>query len=188
MSFEEGNKDIEGALEALLFIYGEPITPAALAKILQEDEETARAGLDALDAQLMHDGRGLALLRNAGKVQLITKPEFSHLLKTIVEQEFIEPLTPAALETLSLVAYAGPISRAQIEFIRGVNSSFMLRMLLVRGLVEREPDPKRPNAYLYRSSGALLRHLGLSANTAFPDYQKYQGLIERLQTELTKKE
>ncbi len=170
-------------LEALLFIYGEPIDIKKLAKILSLSEEKVKNGLTLLEEELKRDERGLALIWDKDRVQLVTKAEFSKLLEDITKEEFTEDLTPAALETLSIVSYAGPITRADLEYIRGVNSSFILRSLLIRGLVERSPDPKRPNAYIYSASFDLLKKLGLSKTTGLPNYQKYNDLVKLLYEE-----
>lgn len=182
------NSKLISEIEALLFIYGEPLEIKKLAKILDLKEAEAKEGLGLLEEELKREERGLVLVQDKNKVQLATKPEFAKLLENITKQEFSEELTPAALETLSIIAYSGPITRADMEFIRGVNSSFTLRALLMRGLVEREVDPKRANAYLYRASFELLRHLGLSKNTDLPEYQKYKSLVEQLHQDLTVKE
>ncbi len=175
-------------LEALLFIYGEPLEPKKLAKILGVKESEVSAGLDLLKNELGRDERGLVLMEDKEKIQLVTKPEFSKLLEDITKQEFTESLTPAALETLSIIAYAGPISRADIEYIRGVNSSFIVRALLMRGLVDRSVDPKRSNTYLYSTSFELLRHLGLTKNSDLPDYSKYKELVAHMHEELQQKD
>ncbi|MBU6141565.1 SMC-Scp complex subunit ScpB [Patescibacteria group bacterium] len=175
-------------IEALLFIYGEPIDAKKLAKNLGVSEADVRTGLAALEQELTRSERGLALVEDKGKVQLVTKPAFSKMLESITKQEFSESLTPAALETLSIISYAGPISRADIEYIRGVNSSFIVRTLLMRGLVERATDPKRANSYLYSTSFELLRHLGLSKNIDLPEYQKYHDLVLHMHDELQQKD
>ncbi len=175
-------------IEALLFIYGEPIDVKKLAKNLDASEDDIRKGLAALERELARTERGLILVEDKGKVQLVTKPAFSQLLETITKQEFSESLTPATLETLSIISYAGPISRADIEYIRGVNSSFIVRTLLMRGLVERATDPKRANSYLYSTSFELLRHLGLSKNIDLPEYTKYHDLVLHMHDELQQKD
>ena len=86
------------------------------------------------------------------------------------------PLTPASLETLAIIAYLGPCNRALIEYVRGVNSTFILRSLMIRGLVERKPDPKRMNTFLYQVSFDFLRHMGLTRQGDLPDYEKYRKL------------
>lgn len=167
-------------LEALLFIYGEPIEIKKLARIFSVKEEEVKSGVAALEEELKREERGLTLVEDKGRVQLVTKPEFSKLLEDLTKEEFAEDLTPAALETLSIVSYAGPISRADLEYIRGVNSSFILRALLMRGLIEREIDPKRANAFVYTASFDLLKKLGLSKNSELPEYQKYKDLVKLL--------
>ena len=184
----EKNKELISKLEALLFIYGEPMEIKKLAKILGIKETEIQEGLSALEQELQREERGLILVRDKGKVQLVTKPVFAKLLEDITKQEFTELLTPAALETLSIIAYAGPISRADIEYIRGVNSSFIMRALLMRGLVERSVDPKRSNTYIYSTSFELLRHLGLSKNSDLPDYSKYKELVAHMREELLQKD
>ncbi len=182
------NKNLVSELEALLFIYGEPIEQKKLAKILNLKEADLKEGINLLEAELNREERGLVLVQDKNKLQLVTKPSFSKLLEEITKQEFTEALTPAALETLSIVMYSGPISRADIEYVRGVNSSFTLRALLMRGLVERDVDSKRSNAYAYKISFELLRHLGLSKNEDLPDYQKYKDLVLHLHKELENKD
>jgi len=169
---------LKAAIEALLFVYGEPFELKRLAKTLGVEPDAAGAALDALAADCEAAGRGLALVRTEKAVQLATKPAQTKLIEDFVKEEFAEALTPASLETLAIVMYAGPISRAEIEYVRGVNSTFMLRSLLLRGLVTREPDPKRANAYLYEASFDLLRQLGMGSVGDLPDAKKYRDLIE----------
>lgn len=181
------NKKLSAELEALLFIYGEPLEIKKLTKILNIKESELQEALLLLETDLNREERGLSLIQDKNKIQLATKPEFAKLLESITKQEFTELLTPAALETLSIVTYAGPITRADIEYIRGVNSSFILRSLLMRGLVEREADLKRSNAYVYKASFDLLRHLGLSKIEDLPDYQKYKEIVLNLHQKLEQK-
>ena len=177
-------------IEAVLFAYGEPISVEKLGKILSTQGGSASGGkistneletaLKDLETELSRQERGIALIKNAGKIQLATKPELTGLLEDIIKQEFTEDLTPAALETLSIIAYAGPISRADIEYIRGVNSSFTMRNLLLRGLVERTIDPKRANAYIYIDSFDLIKRLGILKVEDLPDYEKYKQMVKDL--------
>lgn len=172
-------------LEALLFIYGEPLEIKKIAKTLKAAEEEIKSAIDALEAELRSENRGLFLVRDREEIQLTTKPDFAKLLETVIKEELHENLTPAALETLSIVAYAGPLSRAELEYIRGVNSSFTLRNLLIRGLVERAPDPKRGNVFLYSPSFEFLRHVGVSQAGDLPEYEKFKTLIEKMRTSET---
>jgi segregation and condensation protein B len=167
-------------IEAVLFAYGEPISLEKLAKILNIDKKSLEPTLNNFIAELSRQERGIMLIINNGKIQLGTKPELTKLLEDIVKQEFTEDLTPAALETISIIAYIGPISRADIEYIRGVNSSFTIRNLLLRGLIERTTDPKRANAYIYSVSFDLIKRLGLPKIEDLPDYEKYKQMVKNL--------
>jgi segregation and condensation protein B len=176
-------KNMLAKLEAFLFIYGEAVEVKKLAKIFGVKEAEIESGLIQLREELKNENRGLTLIWDKNRVQLATKPEFSKLLEDITKEEFTGDLTPAGLETLAIVAYAGPISRADLEFIRGVNSSFILRSLLMRGLIEREIDPKRANAFIYSASLDILKKLGLSKAADLPDFQKYNSLVKQLYQE-----
>ena len=168
------------SIEAVLFAYGEPVTLKKLSSLTELDAETVAARLAELESRFANDAsRGLALLHRDNEFQLVTKPSFAGLVETLVKSEVQEELTPAAEETLAVVGYGGPIGRAEIDYIRGVNSSFILRSLSLRGLVDREPDPRRANAYRYSASFASLKHLGVGSARELPDYEKYHMLVEK---------
>lgn len=174
------NQNITAAIEAVLFAYGEPLGIKKIAKLLKTSEEKVKGGLDELAKDLEQENRGLKLVLNGSEVQLATKPEFISFLENFIKEEFKENLTPASLETLSLIAYFGPISRAQIDYYRGVNSSFILRSLLLRGLVDRRPDPQKSNVYLYETSFDLLKYLGISKVEELPEYEKFRTMKDEL--------
>lgn len=171
-------------IEALLFIYGEPMDFKKIAKTLKAGEAEVKEAAKALSEQLQSESRGLFLIEDKGAIQLTTKPDFAGLLESVIKEELHDALTPAALETLAIVTYAGPLSRAEIEYIRGVNSSFTLRNLLIRGLIERAPDPKRANAFLYTASMDLIKHLGIANVESLPEYSRFRELIEKLRNPL----
>ncbi len=168
--------DLESKIESLLFAYGEPLEFRKLADILGANaEEVEKAGRN-LAENLLSNKRGLRIIFSGESLQLVTAPESGPLIEKLIKGELKEELTPASLETLSIVAYLGPVPRSSVEYIRGVNSSFTLRNLMIRGLVERSPHPKRQNAYLYRPAAAFLRHLGFAEITELPDFAKYREL------------
>lgn len=167
-------------LEALLFIYGEAMSYKKLAHSLNLEEEKVKMAVEELRQVLAERRSGLMLTSDKEKVQLVTRPEFSLLIEEILKEELKEELSPASLETLSIVAYSAPISRAELEYIRGVNSSFILRNLLIRGLIERAPDPQRPNAFAYSTSINFLKFLGVSKTEDLPEYAKLSQLIQTL--------
>ena len=168
-------------LEALLFIYGEPISFKKISEVLEITEDDALKLVEDFKESLEGENRGLTLLFSEEKIQIGTKPEFSSILEKLIKKEISEDLTPASLETLALILYFSPISRSKIEYHRGVDSSFILKSLLLRGLIERYPDPKMPNAYLYVPSFNLLRHLGISKKEDLPDYEKFNELNKKFE-------
>jgi segregation and condensation protein B len=167
------------ALEALLFIHGEPLTFKKIQSVLGIE---TREELDALVAnlaeRLAHDERGLQLISDREKIQLATKPAFNSILEAFVKEEISEELSPASVEALSIIAYLGPISRAKLEYLRGVNSSVILRSLMIRGLIERFPDPKHPSIFLYRPTFDLMKHLGVQEKEALPEFEKFRDLLK----------
>lgn len=164
-------------LEALLFIHGEPLPLKKIEKILDLDAGALKEVMDGLRKSLESQDRGLALTMLGDKVQLVTKPQFKKIVEIFVRGELNEDLSPASLETLAIIAYFGPIGRNKIEYERGVNSSFILRSLLLRGLVERTPDPKYPNSYLYDMSFDFIKHLGIVKREELPEYEKLKTLL-----------
>lgn len=173
-------------LEAVLFTYGEPILLRDLARRLELTEEDCRNFLERYNLDLVNDSkRGLTLIWNGDRVQLVTKPDLQKLIQNFIKEEFREVLTPAALETIAIVAYLGPVPRATIDQIRGVNSSFILRSLLVRGLIERLPDSERGNVYRYDLNSESFKHLGLAKKEELPEYQNYKDVLNKFAVEQT---
>lgn len=170
------NHPLVSALEALLFVHGDPLEIKKIVSVLNANEHDVEHAIATLAAQMEHAERGLMLVRHESRVQLVTKPAFTSLVEHLVKDEFEEKLTPAALETLSLIAYLGPISRPRVDYLRGVNSSYSVRNLLMRGLVEKTVDPQSPHIAAYRVSFDLLKHLGVASIEDLPDYQKYKDI------------
>lgn len=163
---------LKSILESLLFAHGEPLSLAKISKTLCADEDDTRSALQELAAEYTQKERGLILLEKDGEYQLGSKPEHAAYIDKLVKSEMSEELSKAAAETLAIIAYKGPISRAEIEHIRGVNSSFTLRNLLLRGLAERIENPKDARSYLYRISFDFLKHLGLAKIEDLPQYKE----------------
>lgn len=166
-------EEASASLEALLFLSGEPLDFKTLSALMEMDEEKVRLGLDVLETRISH-GSGLKLLRAPEGVQLVTDDKQSALIDRFLKRGMREQLSPAAAETLAVVAYRGPIHRAGVEAIRGVNCSFTLRLLAVRGLVDRFQSEKDSRVFLYRVNADFLRHLGLTKVEELPDYQNFR--------------
>lgn len=178
-------KDVDkqlAGLESLLFIHGEPISYAKIESVLKIDKSTCEELLNELKKRLDADDRGIQLVigggKGAEKAQLATKPEFNVILENFVREELSEDLTPASLEALSIIAYLGPISRARLEYLRGVNSLIILRSLMIRGLIEKIPDPDHANGFVYQPTFDLMKQLGLQGKEDLPEFTRFQDLLK----------
>lgn len=177
-------EEFQARLEAILFQYGEPVPVKKLMKLLGLGSGDFEKLLSDWAVGLeQNPERGLVLLQKEDKIQLVTKPALHSLIQELVQEEFREEVTPAAVETLAVVAYLGPIPKSAIDYIRGVNSSFTLRNLLVRGLVERKALPEKGNIYHYEITFDFLKHIGLERIQELPEYQKYSNLLKEFEVE-----
>ncbi len=174
--------NLSAQLEAILFFKGEPVSEKELARITGVDVEAVQKGLDELSGTLQ--GRGLCLIRKDNEALLATAPEMSQKLEALTKEELEKELGKAGMETLTLVAYHGPITRAQIDHIRGVNSTFSVRQLMIRGLIERVENPKDMRAFLYKPTFELLSFLGLSRIEELPDYENVRNSLTSFENEV----
>lgn len=147
--------------------------------------ESVLARLKDIQSEYGQNGRGLRLVEKDGEWQMASAPENSEIVGNLIKSEFEEDLTKASLETLAIVAYKSPVSRAEIDNIRGVNSSFILRNLLIRGLIERIDNPRDARSYLYRPSFDFLKHLGLSKIEDLPNYGELTKAAEEAMPDLS---
>jgi segregation and condensation protein B len=168
--------NLAAQIEAILFWKAEPVPTRKLAQLLDTDVKSIKAGLEELENALK--GRGVTLVQTEDDVMLGTAKDLSPLIEKLTKEELTRDLGKAGLETLSIVLYQGPISRANIDYIRGVNSQFILRSLLIRGLVERVDNPKDARSFLYKPTLDLLSHLGISKITELPEYEQVRKEIE----------
>jgi len=154
-------------LEALLFVAAEPVTTTQLAAALDVSTSVVERALNELDASL--SDRGLRLQRHSGRVQLTTAPQLAELIEHFLGLEATTHLSRAALETLAIIAYQQPVTRPQIDSIRGVNSDSMMKSLLNKGLIlesGRADGPGRP--ILYSTTPEFLQHFGLNSILEMP--------------------
>ena len=180
---------LSSQIEAVLFHKAEPLSVKRLAQIFKKEEHEIKNALQELREELKVRGRGLTLVEWEDEVTLGTSKDVSALIETLTKEELVKDLGKAGLETLSIVLYQGPISRAEIDYIRGVNSNFILRNLLIRGLVERVENPSDLRSYLYKPTLELISYLGLSKISDLPDYESVRNDIEQFKhSELAKHE
>lgn len=161
-------------LEAALFWSAGPLRLKQLSDATGESPEAVTQALDELAAAL--SGRGLALVRAGDEASLSTAPGAAELIAKMRRDELDRELTKAAAETLAAVAYAGPISRAELEHLRGVNCAAALRALSARGLVEREGGEDGRGRY--RTTVDLLSSMGVSSAESLPGYEDTRRELE----------
>jgi len=161
---------LKSVIESILFISGEPIKISRMAKISGAKIPEVENALVILQGEYAQ-GRGIVIIKKEKAVQMATNPENSKIISQLVKSEIQKNLSKASLEVLSIVAYRGPITRADIEAIRGVNCSFTLRALLMRGLLERTDNPGNSRSYLYKISFDFLKKLGLDSIKKLPDWE-----------------
>jgi segregation and condensation protein B len=166
---------LNSILESLLFVSGEPLSIETLLKISGASKAELCRALEELSQKYNDDQSGLAILEHKETYQLVSKAGNQEYVQKLVSGVFEEKLTPMALECLTIIAYRGPISRSQIDLIRGVNSSYIIRQLVLRGLIERKLNPNRSNAFLYSISAEYLKHLGLTKIEELPQYGEYHN-------------
>jgi len=163
----ETTLSLQAQVESLLFVATEPVLVARLAAVLELEPEQVEQALLILNHE--YAGRGLRLQRRGKRVQMVTAPEASDLVRKLLGLELTGKLSPAALETLAIVAYRQPVTRAQIEAIRGVSSDSVLRTLVNRGLIEelgRLDQAGRP--IIFGTTFDFLQQFGITSLDQLP--------------------
>ncbi len=173
---------LENIVEAILFWKGEPLSVKELVKIIKSDEESIKKALGTLEENLKT--RGVVLMtKSSGReskenketeYSLGTYPEASARIEAITKEELSKDLGKASLETLSIILYKGPVKRSEIDYVRGVNSNFILRNLLIRGLIEKKQSPDDARASVYQASFELLSFLGITDVAKLPNFELVQ--------------
>jgi len=159
-------------IESILFVSGEPIKKSKLVKILlgKAKAEDIEKILEMLVEKYAVSSSGLMLLKKGEEIQLVSNPENAEYVEQLVKSELQDSLSNAAMEVVSIVAYRGPIAKSEIEAIRGVNCSYTLRNLLLRGLIERNDNPRDNRGYVYSISFDFLKKLGIDDMKKMPEY------------------
>src|SRR5712692_4933525 len=175
----ETTGQIAAAIESILFVSGRPLEYAELRKLLDIDDESLASGLQALAHQLENQGRGIRLQRLGEQVQLVTAPENARYVAALLGLPMTARLTTAAMETLAVISYRQPITRSQIEAIRGVNSDRALASLVQHGLVAeigRAQTIGRPA--LFATTSEFLQQFGLTGLEQLPGVETWEQEAE----------
>jgi len=155
-------------IESMLFVASQPFSARQLAKLMKSDEDAVRGALAELEKKYEAEG-GLSLLRRGADVALATKAEAGPMIGAFLKEQVRGELTRPQLETLTIIAYRGPVTKAELELVRGVNCSLIVRNLLMRGLIEEHQDPVM-HTEVYEPSFEFLRHLGVTSVVELPQY------------------
>lgn len=171
-------------IESLLFYRAEPITKKELAKLCSVSLEECTSALATFTQDCA--SRGVALIDDGDSVALRTSPDTALFLDKIIQEERATPLSKATSEVLSVILYMDKPTRAEIDFIRGVNSTFSLRALLIRGLVDRVAHESDSRKLVYTPTIELLSHLGVSRVEELPQFAETRASLAAELAQATK--
>ena len=166
---DPGGPSLRAGLEAILLVADEPVPAVVLAQVLERPTEEVSALLRDTAAAYAAESRGFDLREIAGGWRFYTREECAPVVERFVSEGQEVRLTQAALETLAVVAYRQPVSRARVSAVRGVNCDGVMRTLTLRGLVEDAGTDRETGAILYRTTGYFLERLGLASLAELPD-------------------
>jgi len=171
------NKEIKNKIESILLVATKPLKISKINDLLPgvKKEQVAKA-VEELQTKYNHEESGLRIIENRGVIQLTTSPDSADVTKQFVKDETTGELTKPSLETLTIVAYRQPITKAELEQIRGVNCSMILRNLMIRGLVRRKENKQSLTTY-YSVTVEFLKFLGINRVEELPDYAKLNDNI-----------
>lgn len=170
--------DLSQQIEGLLFYKANPVKKTSLPKLFDVDGATITTALETLKTRL--EGGAIVLSESDTEVQLVTAAALDELIESVRKDEMKRDIGKAGAETLAIILYKGPISRVEIDRIRGVNSAFIIRNLLIRGLVERELSK---NTAVFTATTMLLSHLGITNKTELPEYPVILDQLEKFEAE-----
>ena len=176
--------ELRPALEAILMVADQPLDDVSLATVVGYPAEEVRSALHDLAGEYDEQGRGFELRNVAGGWRYYTREQFAPVVESFVLEGQQARLTQAALETLAVVAYQQPVSRARVSAIRGVNVDGVMRTLLTRGLVEEAGRDGEHGATLYRTTSYFLKRIGITSVDDLPELAPYLPDMEDLEDEL----
>ncbi len=163
-------------IEAILFFRGDTVTVRKLAQYLEVHEEKIIEALKEL--ALILSNRGIVLIQHNEEVMLGTSACLSPVIEKITKEELSRDLGKAGLETLAIILYKEKASKREIDYIRGVNSGFILRNLLIRGLINREEE-KGGRGYIYSGTTELLAFMGVTNAEHMPEFESVKAELEQ---------
>ena len=173
------DSEIRKIIEALLFASPEPLTQSKVNGIFNPDTPNLKEVVLKLNEQYVHDDHAFEINQVAGGYQLVSRQEYEHFIRKMLSKSGRLSLSSAALDSLAIIAYKQPIGRYEVEAIRGVDSSGVLKTLLNRNLIKikgRDSGPGRP--LLYQTTDKFLEHFGLNRLSDMPKLKEITDLME----------
>jgi segregation and condensation protein B len=177
--------DVAIKLEALLFAVGRPMSKKELAAKLSVSLEDLNVATKSVAKK---EGSGVVVVDDGSNLELRAAPEAAQMIEEIRREELSREVGRAGLEALAAILYRGPLTRSEIDFIRGVNSSQTLRTLLMRGLIRKVSNPKDERSFLYEPTTDLLAQLGVTTLTDLPQYNEIKQKLSQLEASYKEKE
>ncbi|MCK4553513.1 SMC-Scp complex subunit ScpB [Candidatus Parcubacteria bacterium] len=162
---------IKSKIESLLFISAKPMTVKQLSDLIGKPAEVIKQAGNELVEDYKKEKRGVQIIKNGSKYQMVSSPENAKLAQEFVKDEITGELSRPSLEALTIIAYRGPISKIDLNRIRGVNCALILRNLLIRGMVEAKFDKKKRETY-YNATFDFIKYLGINDINELPDYER----------------
>jgi segregation and condensation protein B len=185
-NMEKNNLMIDAKIEAILFYKGEAISIKKISNILNVSEQEIKDAILILKDNLKN--RGIVLLERGDEIMLGTHGDMSDIVESFQKEELSKELSKASLETLSIILYKDSVTRQEIDYIRGVNSGFILRNMLIRGLIEKEVNPKDARTYIYKPTFELMSYMGVKSVSMLPNYQKINETLSQKIAEIGAKD
>ena len=182
------NEELSQHIEALLFALGEALSREELSKMLGAGTAEIEEALAILKTRGREQRRGIIAVDDGKVVELRAAPAAAPAIERVRKEAYSRDIGRAGLEALAAVLYRGALSRAQIDFIRGVNSSQTLRTLAMRGLVRKIPNPKDERSFLYEPTTELLAELGVSQIADLPEFETIREKLRTLEEASASKE
>lgn len=174
---------LELQVEGVLFYKAAPMKKSVLVKLLEVEESELNNALKTLSERLLNGATRLVMTEH--EVELVTAPELDELIENIRKDEIKRDIGKAGAETLAIILYRGSVSRADIDRIRGVNSSFILRNLQMRGLIERTGSGRQ---FQFKPTTELLAHLGVTERSKLPNFSEVMNALDTYESQLQEQE
>ncbi len=168
--------NIASQIESLLFVSHKPLSIKKISLHISVSPKEVEECLHLLMEKYQdREDSGIFLIRNGDQFQFVSSPRNTHIVQEYLKEDVSGELTRPAIETLSIIAYRGPLSKSEVEQIRGINCSLILRNLLIRGLIDAKEDVTRMEK-IYTISFDFLHHLGFQSTSQLPDYERLSSL------------